>query len=90
MADVFGKEALKRCIEVLGNQAAVGEVVGRRQTSISECLRKGQDIPAEWCIPLDRATAQAGNRVSCHQLRPDLWPETFAPEKPVRARRAAA
>ena len=68
-----GTEALKRCVKILGSQNAVGDVVGRRQTTVSACIRRKAPVPAEWCRPLEVATTAKGERVSAADLRPDLF-----------------
>jgi DNA-binding transcriptional regulator YdaS (Cro superfamily) len=81
-----GLEALAECVRVLGSQKRAGEVCGVGQTAISECLRNAKRVPAEWCRPLEEATAQAGERITAHQLRPDL----FAKPESRKARKRAA
>lgn len=66
-----GIEALRRAIEILGSQSRAAEVVGVKQPTISWTSRHGQKVPAEWCIPLERATEA---RVTRQELRPDLYP----------------
>jgi DNA-binding transcriptional regulator YdaS (Cro superfamily) len=69
---VSGIEALKRAIsDHFGNQAAAAKVVGVSQQAISERVRKGGKVPAEWCLPIERET---GGKITRHDLRPDLYP----------------
>jgi DNA-binding transcriptional regulator YdaS (Cro superfamily) len=89
MVERLGIKALARCIDILGGQGPTGSVVGRTQTAISECLRKGKKVPAEWCIPLETATRGAGEEISRHQLRPDLYPKAAKPNRPVARAEAA-
>lgn len=71
-------EALERALAIVGGtQEALATVVGRRQSSVSEVYRrvqKGGDVPAEWCLPIERATTEKGEPITRQQLRPDLWP----------------
>lgn len=88
---MLGIAALKRAIEVLGGQVPTGKVIGVGQSTVSECIRNGKRVPAEWCLPLEAATAAAGEKISRAQFRPDLWPEEFAalpppPPKPTAER----
>lgn len=76
---LFGIAALKKAKEALGTEAAVAAVVGVSQPTVHYTLNKAKRVPAEWCIPLDLATARKNARISCHQLRPDLWSEDFTP-----------
>ena len=65
---------LQRCVRVLGSKSAVARVVGIKPQSAIEIINKDGRTPAEWCIPLERATAEAGEVVSRHELRPDIYP----------------
>lgn len=67
-------EALKLAVKVVGGQSAAARIIGIRQQSVSEVLRRGGAAPAEWCIPLERATKAAGQTISRHQLRLDVYP----------------
>lgn len=88
MANRIGIDALIRAVNILGSQAKAGHVVGVAQTTVSECIQNGKRVAAEWCQPLDRATAAKGNRVSCHDLRPDIFPPDFVPPPEVKKPRA--
>lgn len=67
-----GIEALRRTIEDLGwSQRDVADIVGVSQPSVSYILTSGKRVPAEWCLPLERASKGDLTR---HQLRPDLYP----------------
>ena len=55
----------------LGTQAAVARIVGVSPQAVSEILRRGRRVPAEWCLALEQAT---GGAVTRHDLRPDLYP----------------
>lgn len=66
-----GLEALRRAVEILGSQGKAAAAIGVRQQTVSELLKVGKKVPAEWCIPLERATA---GEVTRHELRPDLYP----------------
>lgn len=74
-----GIEALRRAKEMLGSEQAVAEVIGRTQPAVHQILTKGKRVPAEWCLPIERATAEVAARdgsepVTRHQLRPDIYP----------------
>ena len=83
-----GIAALKQAKDILGSEAALALVVGVKQPSVNYTLNKADRVPAEWCIAIDRATAEKNQRVTCHQLRPDLWPKNFVP--PIPTKQAAA
>lgn len=67
-------EFLKQAVAVLGSQQAAAQVIGIKQQSVSDVLRAGRKAPAEWVLPLERATLAKGAIVTRHQLRPDLYP----------------
>ena len=46
-------------------------MVGVSPQAVSEILRRGKRVPAEWCLKLAAAT---GGAVSAHDLRPNLYP----------------
>ena len=55
----------------LRSQVAVARAVGVSPQAVSEILRRGKRVPAEWCLALETAT---GGAVTRHDLRPDLYP----------------
>jgi DNA-binding transcriptional regulator YdaS (Cro superfamily) len=56
----------------LKSQVATARAVGVSPQAVSEILRRGKRVPAEWCLALEQATQGAVTR---HDLRPDLYPE---------------
>jgi DNA-binding transcriptional regulator YdaS (Cro superfamily) len=70
-----GIGALKAAIKQIGSQVAVARLVGVSPQAVSEIVRRGRRVPAEWCLPIQAAT---GGAVSAHALRPDLYPEQEA------------
>jgi DNA-binding transcriptional regulator YdaS (Cro superfamily) len=75
-----GIGALRQAIRHhLKSQVATAHAVGVSPQAVSEILRRGKRVPAEWCLALEQATGRAVTR---HDLRPDLYPEpTEAAEK---------
>ncbi|WP_186267795.1 transcriptional regulator [Burkholderia gladioli] len=75
---------LKRAIEILGSQEALGAAIGVTQQTISYWLKTGIIRP-EHCIAIEAATQ---GLVSRCDLRPDdwqkIWPE-FSPTAGVLA-----
>ena len=68
-----GIGALRQAIRHhLKSQVVVARVVGVSPQAVSEILRRGKRVPAEWCLPIEAATQGAVTR---HDLRPDLYPE---------------
>jgi DNA-binding transcriptional regulator YdaS (Cro superfamily) len=74
----LGIDALEAAIAVLGSQAALGKAVGVSQPAVSQILSGGKRVPAEWVLPIERATREAGNEVSRYELRPDIYPRDEA------------
>jgi DNA-binding transcriptional regulator YdaS (Cro superfamily) len=70
----IGIDALEVAVAVLGSQAAVGKVVDVSQPAVSQIVSGGKRVPAEWVLPIERATREAGQEVSRHDLRPDIYP----------------
>ena len=65
-----GIGALKTAIAQLGSQVAVARITGVTPQAVSEIVRRGRRVPAEWCLAIAQAT---GGAVSAHDLRPDLY-----------------
>lgn len=65
----------------LKSQTATARAVGVSPQAVSEILRRGKRVPAEWCLKLEAAT---GGAVSAHDLRPDLYPAPSRAEKEAR------
>ncbi|HET7084690.1 MAG TPA: Cro/CI family transcriptional regulator [Rhizomicrobium sp.] len=57
----------------LKSQVAVARAVGVSPQAVSEILRRGRRVPAEWCLAIETATCGAVTR---HDLRPDLYPDS--------------
>jgi DNA-binding transcriptional regulator YdaS (Cro superfamily) len=64
--------ALARAVRLLGSQVKTGRAIGVSPQAVSEVMRRGRRVPAEWCLKLEKATAGA---VTAHALRPDLYPQ---------------
>ena len=62
---------LRRAKNILGSEAALAAVVGVTQPSVHYMLNDGKRVPAEWCLPIERATE---GKVTRHDLRPALYP----------------
>ena len=72
MQNETGMAALRRAIALLGNQAKASRAIGVTPQAVSEVLRRGRRVPAEWCLKIERAT---GGAVTAGELRPDLYPK---------------
>jgi len=58
---------LAKAVRVAGSQSAFGRLVGKRQSTVREWLKRG--LPAEFCQAVEAATG-----VPKEQLRPDIYP----------------
>lgn len=73
------KAALSEAIEAIGGQAAFAKALAKAlkrpvsQQWVSAVLNRPQKTPAEWVLPIERAT-----RVQRHRVRPDLYPSGAA------------
>ena len=94
----MANEAFLRAIEFFKGQTGLArrltEVTGKdvTQQRIWNILNRQAEVPAEWCIPIERATE---GTVTRHQLRPDLYPiehsepESITTERPSSKEAAA-
>jgi DNA-binding transcriptional regulator YdaS (Cro superfamily) len=67
-----GMAALAKAVRLLGSQIKTGRAVGVSGQAVSEVLRRGRRVPAEWCLKIEKAT---GGAVTANALRPDLYPK---------------
>jgi DNA-binding transcriptional regulator YdaS (Cro superfamily) len=66
-----GMAALAKAVALLGSQVKTARAIGVTPQAVSEVLRRGLRVPAEWCLKLQAAT---GGAVTAHDMRPDLYP----------------
>lgn len=75
---------IDRVIAHLGSQQALADALGIRSPSISEWRARGaRGIPAERCLPIERAT---GGAVTRYELRPDVFGPAPVPQAGEAAR----
>ena len=67
-----GIAALAKAVKLLGSQIKTGKAIGVSGQAVSEVLRRGRRVPAEWCLKLEKAT---GGQVTANALRADLYPK---------------
>ena len=66
-ADGIG--ALRKAIrEHFRTQVALAAAVGVTPQAVSDVLKRGKRVPAEWCLKLEAATG-----IAAHDFRPDLY-----------------
>jgi len=63
-------DALQRAVEIAGGQVALARDVGVTPQAVHLWLRKKTAPPAR-CLAIEAATNGA---VTCHELRPDIYP----------------
>lgn len=68
-------EALKKAIKCVGTAVALAKRVRVSPQAIQYWLARG--VPAKRVLDVVRAT---DNQVTCHELRPDLYPPELARE----------
>ena len=74
-----GIGALRRAIRGhFRTQCALARAVGVTPQAVSDVLKRGKRVPAEWCLKLEQAT---GGGVAASDLRPDLYPPAKEQEK---------
>jgi DNA-binding transcriptional regulator YdaS (Cro superfamily) len=67
-----GIKALRQAIrEHFRTQVALARAVGVTPQAVSDVLKRGKRVPAEWCVKLQEATG-----IAAHAFRPDLYPLT--------------
>lgn len=64
--------ALAKAIELSGGVTKLGAAIGVGQNVVSNWKARGK-VPAEKCVPIERATNGAVTR---HELRPDVFGES--------------
>lgn len=65
---------LHRAYEAMGkSQQKLAEAIGTSQQNVSNWLRKGQPLPAEYVLAAEAATG-----ISRHEWRPDIYPRERA------------
>ncbi len=71
-----GIVALERVKALMGwTEAEMARIVGVTQPAVNYILNKGERVPAEWCLALERASK---GQVTRFELRPDLYPRERA------------
>ena len=74
--------ALERAIDSAGGtQTALAQKIGKTQRHVWNWLNRDKKVPADMVIKVAAAT---GGVVTCHELRPDLYPPDFVlPHRPA-------
>ena len=73
--------ALARAVVAAGSQSEFGRIIGKRQSVVSDWLKRGVLLPAKYVEVVELATG-----VSKYELRPDLaelYSRSDVPEQPA-------
>lgn len=65
-------DALEKAVKVVGSQVALAAAIEVKQGHVWHWLRKSGFVPAEYVLPIYRATL---GKVTPHELRPDIYPD---------------
>ena len=66
---------LALAVRAVGSQSAFARLIERRQSTVSEWLKKESPLPAEYVLKVEKALDDLGVAdLSRHELRPDLYP----------------
>lgn len=77
---------LEKAIEIVGSQTALANACGIKQAHIWNWLNRDKRVPAEYVIPVCRATQF---KVAPNEIRPDIYPnktDGIPPGKPKSRR----
>jgi DNA-binding transcriptional regulator YdaS (Cro superfamily) len=80
--------ALKKAVDLCDGQSELArrlsELTGQKitQQRIWNIIHRSKKVPAEFVIPIERAT---GGKVTRYQLRDDIWPADEAPSSATEA-----
>jgi DNA-binding transcriptional regulator YdaS (Cro superfamily) len=78
--------SIAKATRAAGGQAAMARVIGVRPSTVSTWLRRGNELPAEYVIAVEKALG-----IPRYELRPDIYPpEEQVPASPELAQRPAA
>lgn len=66
---------LEKAIELAGGQSELARIINVSQPRIWNWLHRDKKVPAEYVNAIVNAT---GERVTRHQLRPDIFPDSDA------------
>ena len=81
---------LATAVEALGGQAKLASLIGVRQQHVWNWLNRGDSVPPEFCVAIERATE---NKVTRRDLRPTdwhrIWPELVTENYPAPTQQAA-
>jgi DNA-binding transcriptional regulator YdaS (Cro superfamily) len=65
------KTFIEKAVDVCGGQTALAKIIGKSQNHVWNWVHRDSKVPAESCIPIEKATDGAVHR---SDLRPDIYP----------------
>jgi DNA-binding transcriptional regulator YdaS (Cro superfamily) len=82
----MSESALHRAVEIAGGQSKLARLIEVSQQNLWWWLHKTKRVPAEYVLPIERATHGAVTR---YELRPDLYPPDESAPAPSSPQEAA-
>lgn len=71
-------------VRTIGSQSATARLIGKSQSTVYLRLKSGKPLWSEDVLVVEAETDRLGDRVSRHDLRPDIYPRDD--QAPARAR----
>lgn len=70
-AELKKNKVIERAVAIVGGQTVLARLCGTVQQNVWDWIHKRKKVPAEWVLPIERATKGAVTR---YEIRPDLYP----------------
>jgi len=64
---------IRKAVKIAGSQSNLARQIGVSQPRVWHWINKASVIPAEYVLPIERATG-----ITRHELRPDIYPQDDA------------
>jgi DNA-binding transcriptional regulator YdaS (Cro superfamily) len=72
---------IEKAVAIVGSQAALARLIGTSQPFVNDMLHERKRVPADLCIPIEKAAKGAVTR---YDLRPGAFGEAPVKSKKVR------
>lgn len=69
------RNPVKFAAEMVGTQRRLAEILGVPPSFVSQWISGYRKIPPTHCLRIEELS---GGQVTCHELRPDIYPKTKA------------
>lgn len=70
-------------VRTIGSQSATARLIGKSQSTVYLRLKSGKPLWSEDVLAVEAETDRLGDRISRHDLRPDIYPRDN--QAPARA-----